>query len=59
MGSGEHVDMGLAGVQRGTEFEPWRRLAPFVAEKSWPLLRMVVVVLEVEVARDKSRVTAP
>ena len=44
---------------KGTEFEPWLRLAPFDVEKSWPLLSMVVVVLEMEVAREKSRVTAP
>jgi len=44
---------------KGTEFEPWRRFAPSDAEKSWPSLRMVAVVLEVEVAREKSRATAP
>ena len=44
---------------KGTEFEPWLWLAPFDAEKSWPLLRIVVEELEMEVAREKSRATAP
>jgi hypothetical protein len=43
---------------KGTDFEPWLRLAPLDAEKSWPLLRTMVEVLEVEVAREKSRAAA-
>ena len=44
---------------RVAEFEPWRLPRTLRRRKSWPWLLTMVEVLEVEVAREKSRATAP
>ena len=56
--TGQHVVVGRLG-RRVAEFEPRRLPRTSTRRESWPWLLTMVEVLEVEVAREKSRATAP
>jgi hypothetical protein len=57
-GTSQHVVVGRLG-RRVAEFEPRRLPRTSTRRESWPWLLTMVEVLEVEVAREKSRATAP
>ena len=57
-GTSQHVVVGRLG-KRVAEFEPRRLPRTSTRRESWPWLLTMVEVLEVEVAREKSRATAP
>ena len=58
-GTSQHVVVGRLGSRRVAEFEPRRLPRTSTRRESWPWLLTMVEVLEVEVAREKSRATAP
>ena len=57
-GTSQHVVVGTLG-RRVAEFEPQRLPRTSTHRKSWPSLSTMVEGLEVEVAREISRATAP